>query len=172
MALLTNKAGVAATLQIAIGYDANEFDAFIREAQDFDLKQALPEKFYFDMLKNSTEANYVKLLNGGEYEFEDIDMTFRGIVKAIDYFSYARFVLNSSSVSTSHGFVVKTTPNSTPLALEERKNIYYKKITEGNIILQEAILFVERTIQDYPNFRDNSCHAKNNTTGFSTRVIK
>jgi hypothetical protein len=172
MALLTNKTGVAATLQVAIGYDATEFDAFIREAQDFDLKPMLPEKFYFDMLKNATNPNYVKLLSGGDYEFEGITITFRGIIKAVDYFSYSRFVLNSSAISTSHGFVVKNTPNSTPLSLEERKNIHYKKITEGNSILQDVIKFIERNAGDYPHYFDKSCQNNNNNSAFTTRIIK
>ena len=171
MDLLTNKAGVAATLQVAIGYDALEFNTFIREAQDFDLKPLLPERFYFDMLKNRSQANYLKLIEGSEYIYQDATIYFYGIKKAIDYFTYSRFVLNSSSVSTSHGMVVKTTPNSTPLSLEERKNLHYKKISEAGKIVEDVLKFIERNLNEYPMYKNTNCEFYKGYN-FSTKIIK
>ena len=57
MELLINKAKVSEILQVAIGYNEDEFNVFIREAQDFDLKPMLCEKFYFELLEKKEDAD-------------------------------------------------------------------------------------------------------------------
>jgi hypothetical protein len=171
MILLIDKNQVAQKLQVAIGYDLSEYNAFINEAQEFDLKPLVSEDFFFDLLANRSLPAWKKLIDGGNYDFNGRTYHFQGLSTVLSYFSYARFVMSSSAVSTSHGMVVKTTPNSVPLDLEERKNFYYKKRTEANMLFQDCIKHIERNADLFPSFFDKSCTPKN-TTGFSTRVIK
>ena len=50
MELLISKNTVEIHLQTAIGYKSSDFDKFIREAQEFDLKELFCEDFYNDLL--------------------------------------------------------------------------------------------------------------------------
>lgn len=157
--LLISKATVAAKLQVAIGYSDADFNAYIDQAQEFDLKPLLTEDFYFDLLDKRADPEYVKLINGGDYQYNNRTYRFQGIGAVLSYFSFARFKLNSSAVSTSHGFVVKQTPNSEPLSLQERKNDYYEKQREANLIMVDVVKYIERNISDYPSWNagTNNC---------------
>ncbi|TDO68823.1 hypothetical protein EV143_1187 [Flavobacterium chryseum] len=170
--LLIDKDIVATKLQVAIGYDSVEFQTFINEAQEFDLKPLVEEDFYFDLLAKKDELTYKKLIDGGSYTFNTRSYSFQGLATVISYFSYARFVMNSSAVSTSHGMVVKTTPNSTPLTLEERKNFWYKKREEANLMMIDVVKFIERNISDFPSWNSSTSCGPNHKYASKTKVIQ
>lgn len=172
MILLITKAVVAAKLQTAIGYNDTEFNTFINEAQEFDLKPLVQENFYFDLLAKRAEAKWKKLIDGGTYEFEGREFNFQGLATVLSYFTYARFVMNSNAVSSSHGFVIKTTPNSIPLPLEERRNFYYKRREEANSMLADVKKFIERNISDYPSWNDQASCAGQTSGPSKTKVIQ
>lgn len=156
MPLLITKTIAAAKLQIAIGMADSEFNTFINEAQEFDFKPLVEENFYVDLLKNRADVPWKKLIDGGEYTYEDRTFYFQGIATVISYFAYARCVMSSNVVSTTHGFVQKNNPSSTPLSLEERRNYYYKKREEANLMLVDCVKFIERNITDYSSWNENT----------------
>lgn len=170
--LLTNKTEVSELLQIAIGVEDKDFDKYIEEAQKFDFKKLVREDFYFDLLANKDEEDWKKIIDGGEYDFNNRTYEFAGASAVIGYFAYARFYLNSSAVSTSFGIVVKNNPQSTPLSLEERKNVHYKKKEEANELMKEVVSFIERNIEKYPSWNENSSCNNSKRSGFNTRVIQ
>ena len=172
MVLLITKAQAMAFLQIAVGVADNEYEKFIEQAQDFDLKELVCEEFFYDLLKNKAEPNYVKLIDGGEYEYNGNNYSFKGLAGVLSFFSYARFQLESPAVSTSFGMQFKTTPNSTPVPLEERRNTYYQKKSQANKLMEDVVKFIERNITDYPLW--DSCNSGCSTKTFSgkTKVIK
>ena len=174
MELLINKAKVSEILQVAIGYNENEFNVFIREAQDFDLKPMLCEKFYHLLVKNKTDDDkYQKALDGGKYIHDNYELEFRGLADVLAYFTQARFIRKSNNVSTSHGFVTKTTSHSQPLTTEEKNNMYYKYKKDANIIFADVKKFIERNISNYESWNDcnDSCNESKSST-FKTRVVK
>lgn len=172
MILLIDKEKVASKLQVAIGYDDIEFNTFINEAQEFDFKPMVKEDFYYDLLSKRADLLYQKLITGGDYVFNDRDYHFQGIEAVLSYFAYGRFVMNSSAVSTSHGMVIKTTPNSTPLSIDERRNFWYKKKEEASLLMQDVVKYIERNITNYPSWNSSlACQKINNFKGI-TRVIK
>lgn len=175
MELLTNKNKISKILQVAIGYNEEQFDVFIREAQDFDLKPILCEDFYYELIENNSDNSvWQKLLEGGVYEHNGSEKQFRGVLDVLAYFTYARFILKSNYVSTSHGFSIKKTPHSEPMQLEEKRNMYYKYRQEAEIIFKDVKLFVERNISNYASW--NACAEKCNESGlkprFTTTVIQ
>ncbi len=171
MILLINKQTVAARLQVAIGYDAQEFNVFISEAQEFDLKPLVPENFYSDLLSKRAEEPWKKLIDGGDYTHDGRDYNFAGIGAVLSYFSYGRFAMGANQVSSSHGFVQKTNPNSQPLSLEEKKNIYYRKKGEAKALFDDVVKFIERNINTYSSWNpDSGCSNYSGPT--STRVIQ
>lgn len=172
MTYLITKAVVATKLQTAIGYDSLEFNTFINEAQEFDFKPLVAEDFYYDLLSKRNEATWKKLIDGGEYEYQERTYSFQGLATVLSYFAYARFVLSSNVVSTSHGFVVKKTPSSEPLSLEERRNYYYKKQQEANLMFNDAKRFIERNISDFPSWNNGNNCARTSNGPTKTRVIQ
>lgn len=169
---LITKDIAASKLQIAIGYDSKEFETFINEAQEFDFKPLVPEDFYFDLLSKKDEETWKTLIDGGNYTYEGRTYSFQGIATVLSYFSYARFVMSSGAVSTSHGIVIKTTPNSTPLTLEERKNFYYKKREEANLMMIDVVKFIDRNIADYPSWNNSTSCKPNYKYASKTKVIQ
>lgn len=170
--LLINKAKVSELLQIAIGIPEADFEKYIEEAQKFDLKEILPEEFYYDLLKNKTESNYADLIDGGEYEYKEKNYAHDGIGAVLAYFTYARFQLNSPIVSTTYGLVMKNNPHSTPVELEERRSTYYKKREEANKIMKDVIKFIERRIDDYPLWNEKGNCTTGSKNNIKTRVIQ
>jgi hypothetical protein len=173
MILLIDKEFVASKLQVAIGFDAENFKTYVREAQLFDFKTMVREEFFMDILANKDDTKWKLLIDGGEYEFKGRNYQFEGIATILAYFSYARFVMSSSAVSTSFGMVVKTNPNSQPLGLEERKNFYYKKKAEAGLLFNDFKSFVERNLIDYPSWNEQLNNFEStNTKTFKTSIIQ
>lgn len=174
MQLLINKQKVADVLQVAIGYNTDQFDVFIREAQDFDLKPLLCEDFYYDLVAGRLTTPYLELIDGGNYTYNSRTYFFRGLADVLAYFTYARFILKSNYVSTSHGFTTKTTPYSDPMLLDEKRNMYYKYQKEANTLFADLKIYVERNLSTYASW--NSCHedcgTTTNTNSFNTTVIQ
>lgn len=152
--LLINKATVEKFLQVAIGYDASDFDRFIREAQEFDLKPLLCDDFYFDMLKKKTELPYTEIIPGQEYTIDGKTYYHEGLEAVLSYFTYARFVLKSGAVSTSHGVVTKKTPNSEPISHSEKKDIYYSCRQDANKLFVDVAKFMDRKDINYKECLD------------------
>lgn len=121
MERLITKEIVEKYCRISISVSREDFNRFIEEAQDFDLKKLVCEEFYEALFDNRKEASWQIILNGGDYTYEDKERTFTGIVKALSYFSYARFMLMDNVQSTRTGFVQKQNPHSNPISLEDRK---------------------------------------------------
>jgi len=174
MVLLINKAHVSKILQVAIGYNSDEFDVFIREAQDFDLKPLLLEDFYYELMEKKDQEEWKLLIDGGQYVYNGKPRSFRGLGDVLAYFSYARFYRKSGNVSTSHGLVNKTSPHSVPLTTEEKNNMYYKYKKDANIIFEDFRIFMDRKSIDYPswNMHNQDCGPTARDTGFKTHVIK
>ncbi|MBA4154149.1 hypothetical protein [Flavobacterium sp.] len=172
MILLITKAQAMAFLQIAVGVSDTEYEKFIEQAQDFDLKELVCEEFYHDLLKNKTQENYAKLITGGEYEYNENTYSFKGLAGVLAFFSYARFQLESPAVSTSFGMQFKTTPNSQPVPLEERRNTYYQKKSQANKLMEDVVKYIERNIELFPKYNCQNKCGSSSTGGFSTKVIQ
>lgn len=152
--LLITKAIVEKYVQVAIGVSEADFERYLREAQEFDLKPLVCEEFYFDLIKNKDTAPYDKILTGQEYTHEEKPYYHEGLEAVLSYFAYARFVLKSSAVSTTHGVVQKTTPNSQPLSHSEKKDIYYSSRQDANTLFESVAKYMDRKEINYKDCQD------------------
>jgi hypothetical protein len=152
--LLINKTTVEKFLQVAIGYSTVEFERFIREAQEFDFKPLVCEDFYYLLLKNKEIDPYDKILIGQEYLYDDKTYYHQGLEAVLSYFTYARFILKSAAVSTSHGIVQKTTPNSQPLSHSEKKDMYHSHRQDANALFADVIKYMDRKEINYKDCAD------------------
>ncbi len=169
MELLINKNIVAKYLNVAIGCNDNDFNAYIEEAQEFDLLPLLGEELYNALLSNVNTPSWDILINGGVYSFEKKEYRHSGIKKVLSYFTYARYILKSNIQDSSFGFVQKKTPHSEPLSLEERRNFYYKYREDANTLMDRVKSYINRTelFKDFCNIS-----RKTQSKNFSTRVIQ
>lgn len=173
MNLLISKEKVAALLQVAIGYDVTNFNSFIDQAQEFDLKPLVCEDFFYDLLAKKADEPYKKLIEGGTYDHNGRQYEFKGIEGVLAYFSYARYFLESPAVATSHGIVTRTTPNSTPVELQERRNTYYKKREQAMSLWQDVNNYINRHSTDFPSWIcTTGCGTEKPRGGFNTKVIQ
>lgn len=93
-----------------------KLDAFILEAQQFDLKKLLGDELYLDFIKDASTMpafqKYSDLWSGSEFVYHTHTIRHEGLKPALIYLSYARYVLNSNVESTAFGTVNKITPES------------------------------------------------------------
>lgn len=169
--LLTTKDRVSELLQLAIGYSEKQFNVYIREAQDFDLKELLCDSYYYSLLVAPTSDANEKVLKPLKYTYDTDKVSYhKGLELVIAYFAYARFALRSSTVSTSHGFVTKETPHSSPIDFSEKKDLYRENRQKANMVFSEVALYMERENIDYNGC--GSCDDTDNNKGFNTRVLR
>ena len=169
--MLTNRAKISTFVQIASGISAAEVDRYLMEAEEFDLRELMTDEFYHDLTTNQAEDKFKILIDGDSYDYEDRTYTFSGIDRVLAYFVYARLMMYGNVVTTSHGIVVKKTPDSNPLAIEERKNFYYAHRAHANKIFNGVKKYVERHITEYPSWNEDDCHSTS-VKSFQTTVIQ
>lgn len=170
MKLLINKQILSKYFQIGQGVSENDINKYIEEAQSIDLKALVCEDFYYDLISKSEEVAYKNLINGGEFDYRGQTRFNPGIEKVLSYFTYARMILKSNIVSTTHGFVTKKTDFSSEADFAQRKNYYYSNRKDANTFLEGVKKYIELNISDFPSW---SCHSKCNTVkSYKSSVIK
>lgn len=105
--------GISAT----VGAKSMKLEKCIEQAEDFDIKKVLGNSFYTTIDK--TKSTYDLLLNGGNYTYDGVEYSFKGLNYAIAWFAFARWTKLSNSNPTAFGTVVKNSDYSDPV--EERK---------------------------------------------------
>ena len=93
---------------------AKRIDPYIKEAQEFDIRELLGDLFYQRV--TASPSTYATLLNGGTYTYEGETYSFVGLKAAHVYFTYARFILNDDLRSTPSGLKRKLTNESEPIS--------------------------------------------------------
>lgn len=156
MKLLINKQILSKYFQIGQGVSENDINKYIEEAQSIDLKALVCEDFYYDLISKSEEAAYKNLISGGEFDHRGQTRFNPGIEKVLSYFTYARMILKSNIVSTTHGFKVKDSGFSKEPEAAERKNYYYSNRKDANTFFEDVKKFIEINILDYASWNCNS----------------
>lgn len=101
--------------------EAVRIERCIRDAQEFDLRQQMGDKFYTDMILNydlndsDVTQPYVGLMDGKDYTDDDgYTHHFPGLRMALKSWTYARVLSEHQFYVTSHGIVVKSNDESVP----------------------------------------------------------
>ncbi|WP_313384574.1 hypothetical protein [Chishuiella sp.] len=168
MKLLINKQILSKYFQIGQGVSESDIEKYIQEAQELDLKPLLCEDFYYDLF--STNEKFKKVIEGGEFEYNGQVRFFGGIEKVIAYFAYARLILKSNIVNTTHGFVTKKTDFSSEADFAQRKNYYYSNRKDANTFLEDVKKYIELHIDQFHSW---NCYSKcNKVKSYKSSVIK
>ncbi len=162
MELLINKSVVATYLNVAIGCSDEEFNKYVEEAQEFDLRPIVNEDFFNSLLENSTNPAWQELLEEGVYEYRDKRYRHSGLKKVLSYFAYSRYILKRNITDSSHNFVIKKTPHGEPLSAEERRDFYYRYQKDAHTLFDNVKIFLDRKRDVYGEYtRPSRTHNQN-----------
>lgn len=151
MTLLISTTDFANYRHISANIDSAKIEPYIYEAQQFDVRPALGDALYYDLLKHSTETNYSALLDGEDYSALDgYDRHFDGLKSAIVYFAYARYIESANLHSTPLGFVAKRNDYST----EPSDKTIARQVTAAREsakgYLSDALMYLDAKRSDFP----------------------
>ena len=134
---------------------------YIDDAEILDLMPNLGDRFYSDIKANPTKAEYVKLLDGGEYEKIENGQPFKyfnpGIKKVLVEFSYARYILFGGYTDTPFSMVEKLSQDSRPVEKESKRAMYKNMQQVAQLYFGEVEKFILRNHTDYPLYRNDEC---------------
>lgn len=172
---------------ISNNMDEDTLKAYIEEAEDADIRKAIGDVFYQQILArmDTEEDPLLKiLLEGGWYPHvfdktfdatfgEDqpaCDTYFSGLKKTIAYYALAKIIKGNDLQVTRFGLVHKDGDYSTRPSASER-NAQYRDISSiADGYLAETLEYLRIYSDRYPHFKKcQGAHIKNNRTKF--RVI-
>jgi hypothetical protein len=145
---------------------------YIIKAQQTELQDLLGPPLYYDLISNITDANYILLLNGGEYVHQTYTIYFSGLKPYISALSYKNLIadinINVGRASVTEKDTENSTPHANPIVQTRSREGY----SEALRLQAEVIKFLDQKRSDYPlwNSRNDSSQ-DNETSGFGmTRV--
>ena len=163
-----NKEFVEDILQLGADVKPADFEKYINEALDFDLRHKLNnDQLYIDILDdNNSRFDLSKILNPHRYEANKQKKFHNGLKKAWAYYAYSRFVFKANVRSNAFGFVKKNSQDSEPISLEEKKNLFNHYQNLGNSIMNDVLFFINH------NYYNQHCQPINKRNIFKTTTIK
>ncbi len=170
MELLIDKETVSKYLNVAIGCSDKDFNRYIEEAQEFDLRPLVCEDFFNSLLINHAAPAWQELLEESNYEHLGENYQHSGLKKVLSYFAYSRYILKHNITDSSHNFVIKKTPHGEPLSLEERRNFYYSYRADANTLFDNVKTFLDRKQKVYGNYSRST--KENNSSNWNFRIIQ
>lgn len=127
----------------SVGEVNNNIETAIENTEQIEIKERLGNVLFSDIEKN--KANYMLLLNGGEYNYNSKIYSFKGLLYAIAWQSYANYTKLSNNNTTAFGTVFKNSEYSQPVSddnLKKAVNIYQERAT---YYINEVIEYLKRT---------------------------
>lgn len=128
--------------------DENRINSYIRESQEIDIKAALGDALYIDVL--TTPENYTELLNGTEYEVCGRKKVFSGLKTALAYYVYARVVKNNDGYVTRFGYVNKDSDYSNRPDIREKVMAYNDAFSIADKYLKECVEYLNDNRDKFP----------------------
>lgn len=123
--------------------DDTKLLAYITEAEQMNIKPALGDELFLNILKDGeTNDIYKVLLAGGTYrDGADNIHSFIGLKVTLSYFVYAQNVMSGDFQSTRYGLRVKDGDYSSGVSSKERSDCYNNALEVANHYLSECLAF-------------------------------
>ena len=117
--------------------------AYITEAEQMNIKPALGEELFLDILTEGEDNNLFKvLLNGGTYkDCCECTHSFVGLKVTLSYYVYAQNVMTGDFQSTRFGTVIKSGDYSREISSKERSDCYNNALEVAHYYLQECVAY-------------------------------
>lgn len=124
----------------------------IDEVERLEVKPMIGYSLMKEIADNPTA--HEKLLEGGEYELTDGEITeFAGLKKAIAYYVYARLIMAIDNNATRYGFVNKESNDSNRVTWAEKNKEIQSAIETGNCYMKEVAEYMRSNPEMYSDFR-------------------
>ena len=137
---------------ISSNIEAGRIERFIKEAEDFDVKNYIGAAFFYkvktEYAQSPADEIYTKLVDGGVYEKCGEMVEFNGLGEAVRYYAFARFRTNHYIQDTRYGTVVKGDDYSEPASRGVLKDTQAELRAAGQACLIEALDYA-KTIEDF-----------------------
>lgn len=162
MAILTNSEVFSLSRQNS-GADVAKVAPYLSEALELDVKPSIKDNLYID-LTTYTEAeepdvntSFDLLLNGGNYEYNSIKYSFKGLKSATAYFAYAKFIKGIDFNPTQFGLRVLDVDQSEQANYKDKIQFANDCISVANSYIYDCILFIKRMM---PTYNDTNSYRK------------
>ena len=106
------------------------------------------------MLENAELDPYDKIIPGLKYEYEGKTYYHEGLEAVLSYFTYARFLLKSDVVSTTHGMKIKKTTQSDTIGISEKKDLYHSHRQDANKLFESVAKYMDLKDINYKDCSD------------------
>ena len=137
---------------MSIHLDKSKIEAYIRESENIDIKDALGDALFLDV--KAYPDKYEMLLNGGEYNSEcGTKRTFIGLKAALAYYTYSRIVKNGDGNVTRYGYVNKDSEYSFRLDIKEKVMAYNDTFSVADRYLKECVRYLNDLKSDFPLYK-------------------
>lgn len=144
--------------------DTPKINEAIGLAQQSDLIEILGD-FYFDVLKNSAETDWLSLMDGSTFEYCDEEYQHAGIKAMHADYTYSRFVYMVNINATPFGFQKKFTEDSQGIERNTIKDLAKQAQQDAGIKFK----FIEYYILSEPELFSRYCKNKKQGTSFFTQ---
>jgi len=181
MIYLINQANFQQYEDIAVNIKPERLKAFIKKAQELDLKPFLGYALYYDLfnqfnedgtLKDDAPQAYKDLVNGAEYldDYGNI-VLYEGLAPMMVYFTFARFIENDAVHYTPTGPVIKRHENGDTLSSPEIVKLVQQKRSIANAYANDVEQFLRDHRPDFPLWRYNARNKSSRQAGPRIRGI-
>lgn len=159
-AYLVNKTIIAGYEDISMNVNPERINVFVKKAQDLDLKPFMGHAFFFDFIKHfnadgtiqsDAPQAYKDLLAGKEYtDLNGHYVIFEGIIPALVYWTFARFIEADAFRFTATGPVAKRHDDADRLTASEISKLVNQQRSVANAHANEIEKFLWDNKGDYP----------------------
>lgn len=128
------------------------YNSLIFDSEFKELRPVLGSRFYQDLIRNIAETNYVSLMDGGEYTYQNFIYTSPGLRRVCVEYAYAYILFFGSDVVTPFGLVNKVYRDGENVDRGRAKEIYTQSKQLAWEMWTEVKDFLNRNYQDYPEW--------------------
>lgn len=146
--------------------DVNKINQVLDEVQLTNLKDALGDRFYFDLISNLENPDYQDLLSGSTFEYCDITYKQDGIKALLADFFMAKYVLVVNTNFTPFGATVKNSNDSEPADRNSLKDISNHQSQLAGARLEIIRYYLDSNTTLFPNWKHNTFTSE--TCNYST----
>lgn len=148
---------------MSLHVDDDKIQSFIIEAQEQDVKNAIGDNLYIDLLRylnrsqdEPTNEWYENLISGCIYEVKNESFIFQGLEQALNYFVYARLVKHADGNLTQFGWIQKESENSSRPDLKQKQEEYKDAFRVAESLMNDALRYLKHNTDKFPMWKKQS----------------
>jgi hypothetical protein len=181
---LINQATFAYYEDLSSNIDQNRLLVCIKKAQDLDLKLFMGHAFYYDFIKwftmvngvltpvNGIPQNYTNLFDGCEYQDRyGYNIIYEGIIPALVYWTFARFIEADAVRYTSTGPVTKQHDSADAVKVSDIVKLVQQQRSVANAHANEIEKFLFDNQALYPLWRFSEKNKSSRQSGPRIRGV-